>query len=56
VGLIIYRYDGAQKGSERWNRDIEKLKRDKFMPVRFAGDPKKIKLLSGEPKEELIGV
>lgn len=44
VGLVIYGYNNAEKQSDRWRAEMDKLRRDPSVPVVCAGDPKQIKL------------
>ena len=46
VGLIVYKYDGAQKKSEGWDAHLTKLKKEANMPVVVAGNAKKIHLIA----------
>jgi len=49
VGLVIFGYSSAQKGSKRWKVDMPKLERETLMPICRAGDPKNIKLRGTRP-------
>jgi hypothetical protein len=44
VGLVVYKFDDAQKKSSRWTKDMAKLERETLMPLCRVGDPKGFKL------------